>query len=217
VLPLHVGELVRTHVVSRKLAVRFRDVFPSIAVERLLDGIWLGVGIALVSIAVPLPADMEKGADIFGVLVFIGVAGFVYVVYRHPGGIGSRFRGIAASGRLLQASLVSLMLVVLQSLSFWMVMPAFGLKLSWWAGATVFLIVHMGTAIPNAPANVGSYQFFTVLGLLLFGVDKTTATAFSFVAFFVLTIPLWILGFFAFSRTGLKLGRLRSDVPRMPL
>jgi hypothetical protein len=33
--------------------------------------------------------------------------------------------------------------------------------------------------IPNAPANVGSYQFFSVLGLTLFGVDKTVAAGFS--------------------------------------
>ena len=28
----------------------------------------------------------------------------------------------------------------------------------------------------NVPGNIGTYQFFTVIGLALFGVDKTLAT-----------------------------------------
>ena len=58
-------------------------------------------------------------------------------------------------------------------------------------GLAVFIIVHLGTLVPGAPANVGSYQFFTVLGLTLFGVEKAAAAGFSFVVFTVLTAPLW--------------------------
>jgi hypothetical protein len=41
------------------------------------------------------------------------------------------------------------------------------------------LIVRLGTMIPNAPANVGSFQFFTFLALGSFGVEKTVAAGFS--------------------------------------
>ena len=40
-------------------------------------------------------------------------------------------------------------------------MLACGIDLSLGAAAIVLLIVRLGTAIPNAPANVGSFQFFT--------------------------------------------------------
>ncbi|MFI5174362.1 MAG: hypothetical protein ACHQKY_05865, partial [Terriglobia bacterium] len=89
-----------------------------------------------------------------------------------------------------------------------------GLRLPWWTGAVVFLIVHLGTALPNAPANVGTYQFFTVVGLTLFGVDKTLATGFSVVVFILLTVPLWILGFFALSQTGMTLRTIRSEIAK---
>ena len=105
----------------------------------------------------------------------------------------------------------------LQAFSFWLVMPGYGLNLSFWAGAVVFFIVHIGTAIPNAPGNVGTYQFFTVLGLTLFGIDKPTAAGFSFVVFFVLTVPLWVIGFFAFSQTGLSFSRLREEIDRLAI
>lgn len=94
-------------------------------------------------------------------------------------------------------------------------MQACGLQLSFWAGAVVLLIVHIGTAIPNAPSNVGTYQFFTVVGLQLFGIDKTLATGFSVVVFIVLTIPLWVLGLFAIARSGMTLSFIRNEVGKM--
>jgi uncharacterized membrane protein YbhN (UPF0104 family) len=92
---------------------------------------------------------------------------------------------------------LSLIFILLQALAYWLIMLGYGLRLSFWIGVAVFLIVHLGTAIPNAPANVGSYQFFTVLGLTLFGVDKTRAAGFSLVVFALLTLPLLVIGFIA--------------------
>jgi ABC-type branched-subunit amino acid transport system permease subunit len=76
----------------------------------------------------------------------------------------------------------------------------------------VYLIVRLGTAVPNAPANVGTYQFFTVVGLTLFGVSKSAATGFSLVVFLVLTVPLWALGFLALSRGGKTLHAPREEI-----
>jgi hypothetical protein len=81
-------------------------------------------------------------------------------------------------------------------------------------GVAVFVIVNLGTAIPNTPANVGSYQFFTVLGLTLFGVDKTSATGFSLVVFSLLTLPPLVIGFLALSRSGLSLATIREELRR---
>ncbi len=41
VLPLRAGELVRAYLVARRLGKEMLSVFPSMAVERLFDGIWL--------------------------------------------------------------------------------------------------------------------------------------------------------------------------------
>jgi len=104
--------------------------------------------------------------------------------------------------------------MLLEALAFWFVMRAYGLGLSFWAGLVVFLIVHLGTALPNAPANVGTYQFFTVVGLTLFGVDKTVAGGFSIAVFVILTVPLWAIGLLALSRTGMTLHSLRAEIDR---
>jgi len=116
-----------------------------------------------------------------------------------------------ARGMLLAFAL-SLALLLLQGLSLWLVMRAYGLRLPFAAGIAVFLIVHLGTALPSAPANIGTYQFFTVLGLTLLGVDKTSAAGFSLVVFALLSAPLWALGFWAFGRSGLTLFGVRAEL-----
>jgi uncharacterized membrane protein YbhN (UPF0104 family) len=98
---------------------------------------------------------------------------------------------------------------MMQSMAFWFVMKAYALPLNFWVGAAVFLIVRLGTAIPNAPANVGTFQFFVVAGLVFFGLDKATAAAFSIAVFMILTIPSWLIGSIALSRTGLTLTEVR--------
>jgi uncharacterized membrane protein YbhN (UPF0104 family) len=102
-----------------------------------------------------------------------------------------------------------------QILSFWTLTLSYGFHLSFWAGAAVLLIIVLGTAIPNAPANVGSFQFFCVLGLTLFGVDKTAAAAFSLVVFFLFAIPFWGIGFLALSYSGMTFSTIRSEIKRL--
>ncbi len=88
-----------------------------------------------------------------------------------------------------------------QSLALWFMMVACGIELPLWAGAVVLLVIRLGTAIPNAPANVGSFQVFSVLALnRLFGVGKTVTAGFLISCFVALTVPLWIIGLLAFSR-----------------
>ena len=66
-------------------------------------------------------------------------------------------------------------------------------------------MINLGVSLPNAPANVGSYQLFCVLGLSIFQIEKSSAAGFSNFAFLALTIPIAIVGFGAFLRSGLTL------------
>jgi len=108
------------------------------------------------------------------------------------------------------AGIVSLAFLILEALSFWLIMLAYGLPLSLLESLAVFMIMHLGTVVPAAPANVGTYQFFTVLGLHIFGIDRTTAAGFSLVVFGLSTIPIGIIGFWAFGQSGLTLSEVVS-------
>ena len=238
VLPFHLGEIARAYPVSRWMAAPFVAVIPSMALERLFDGIWLAAGIGITAIFVPLPRNLLKAGDVFGLAVLALTAALFYLLARktreprdEPPGKGRRpgparwiianlrkieagFRSIGLSRLSAAAFSVSLPLLLFQAFSFWFIMRAYGLRLSFWVGGAVFLIVRFGTVLPGAPGNLGLYQLFCVLGLTLFGVDKTTAAGFSIAVFVLLSMPLWVLGFVALGRTGMTLATVKAKIKK---
>lgn len=219
VVPLRFGEVVRAYLAARWLSVRLTSILPSIGCERLADGLWLAAGAGLAALFVPLPTNMIRGAEILGTIVIAAILSLFLLVWFGRGAKSTRINQAAraiysattAHGFWL-AFLVSSLILVLQTMAFWFVMKAYALPFGFWIGSAVFLIVHLGTVIPNAPANVGTFQFFVVAGLTFFGLDKTTAAAFSLIVFLVLTLPLWLIGSVALSRTGLTLSRVRHGL-----
>lgn len=236
VAPFHLGEIARAYPVSRWLSTPLVSVVPSMALERLFDGIWLAAGMGLTAIFVPLPRDMLEAGDIFGLSIIVLTAGLLYLLVRksrrrpeRPGRprpallrwIGENLRRVEEGLRMIGLSklsaaafLVSFLVVVLQAVSFWSIMIAYGLETSFWVGGAVFLIVRFGSVIPGAPGNLGLYQVFTVLGLTLFGVDKTVSAGFSIVVFILLSAPLWGLGALALGGTGMTLASLKAKLRR---
>jgi glycosyltransferase 2 family protein len=238
VFPMRIGEIARGYLVSRWMSAGFVRILPSMALERLFEGIWLAAGIGTTAILVPMPVRLVRSADILGGLVLALTAAFVILVFRAPrrpekgspgrasnnpiaraksilAGLGSGFREIGLTRFTWLAFGVTLLIFAGQAMAFWMILLGYGIQASFWVGAAVFLIIHFGTALPNAPANVGSYQFFCVLALTLFGVDKTAATGFSIVVFILLTLPLLGIGFVALGKSGTTLAGIRKDIKAM--
>jgi len=240
VLPMRPGEFVRSYIASRWAGASFVTILPSIILERLFDGVWIAIGIGLAAIFAPLPEDLIEAGETFGALIALFVALFIYLVLRRPrprrggrpadrglprwkplraiAGLFTRLsEGLREASRtkgFYLAFALSLPFLALQAITMWLIMLGYGLRLSLWVGVAVYVIVGLGTALPNTPANVGSYQFFTVLGLTLFGVDKTSATGFSLVVFTLLSLPLLIIGFLALSRSGMSLAAIREELRR---
>jgi uncharacterized protein (TIRG00374 family) len=232
VVPLRIGELARAFLVSRRLQCGVKQIIPSIAVERLFDALWMAIAIGITAVLIPLPRDLARAADVLGILVLTATGLLLWVVLRdaeHPlpkprpslGGKATSFlsemagglRKIGLTASFYRSLAISSAVLLCQAMAFSLVLIAYGIHLFPWAAVAVYLVVRMGTAIPNAPANVGSYQLFCVVGLTWFGVDKSVAAAFSFVVFATLTAPLWILGMISLARTGMTLKALRSQLP----
>jgi glycosyltransferase 2 family protein len=236
VLPMRLGEVLRIFLVSRWLPVPIAAVVPSILVERFFDAIWLALCFGITVLAMPLPKYLVNAEGILGFAALASTILFIYLAFRKRGNGGTRsnngksflrpmrwvsgildkiaggVRDIGRSPYFYSSFIVSLFFLFAQILSFWFVMMAFGLKLSVWHGAVVFLIVHVGTVIPSAPSNLGTYQFFTVVGLTIFGINKTLATSFSIIVFLILTLPLLAIGMLVFGRLGLSLKMIQTDI-----
>jgi glycosyltransferase 2 family protein len=238
VLPMRPGEFVRSYLASRWMRASFVAILPSIIVERLFDGMWIAIGIGLAAFFAPLPEDLIETGETFGGVIALIVALFAYLVLRRPWPgdrpvnrglpgwkplravvalltrLGDGLRATGRTKEFYLAFVLSLFFLALQMVAFWLIMFGYGLRLSLWVGVAVFVIVNLGTALPNTPANIGSYQFFTVLGLTLFGVEKTSATGFSLVVFTLLTLPPLLIGFLALSRSGMSLAAIRDELRR---
>ncbi len=218
-LPLRPGEALRAWIMARRLNVSVRRVVPSIVVERLLDGLWLTCGLAISTMTVTLPAGLADAAEVFGA----GLLGALAITFAVTGWLAARperrarlprllrepaedLAQIGSSRATLEALGLSLALLLLQALAFWLTARAVSLPLSFGASVVVLLVLHLGTLLPNAPANLGTFQVAVVLGLTLFRVDKATAAGFSMVVFVLLTAPLWAIGAFATWRLQSRVG-----------
>lgn len=235
IMPLRLGELLRMYLVAAKLRVSLLKVVPSVAFERLLDTLCLAAAIGPVALFVPLSPRIAVGADALGIVAMSATFLAIIILMISPAWIlrqveqGRSPRGLLSflsqfvigmqeikrARQLAAATLLSFLILLFQGLSFWLTMIAFGLKLSLLEAIVVALVVRLGTAIPNAPANIGAYQFFCVLGLLLFGIDKTQAAGFSLFVFTILTLPMVLIGAWAISREGFSLATVRQKMQRI--
>jgi uncharacterized protein (TIRG00374 family) len=236
IIPMGFGEVTRAYFISGWMSKPLVAVLPSIALERLFDAVWLAVGIGVTAIAVRLPRNIDRAADIFGgiVLALAGLVVFLSTRKRREGGIpphggvwrgrlGRRvasvlerlrdgFRSIGVTRWTLAAFLISLLMFTMQATALWFLTKAYGLELSYWVAVAVFFITLFGTAVPVAPAGIGTFQFFCVVGLTLLGVEKTTAAGFSIVSYVLLNVPILALALFSLSKCGMTMASIKEKI-----
>jgi glycosyltransferase 2 family protein len=236
VFPLRPGEVLRSYLLSNSEEITMGRILGSVGVERFIDLVIATAALAMVSLFVELPRRFQRVADTLAIvtLVLLTIVA-ILILYleirlgsspppeggrrRLPGrfmAVLTDLHAMGTSPSFYAAVLTSLLMPFCQVLGMWAMMRSYGLPLSLLAAVVVLLIINLGVSLPNAPANVGSYQFFCVLGLSVFDVEKSSATLFSFFAFVALTLPLAFLGFAALLRSGMSLRSMREKVKGLP-
>jgi uncharacterized protein (TIRG00374 family) len=238
--PLRIGEFTRAYIVSHRASVRFSSVVSSLIVEYLFDGIWLALGIGLVAVFTPLPKEILGAARVLGIVILMASMGFAVIIFHkertadaQPAekkgllwktlrqGVSFLLR-VRKSLKIISRSRLffpSFCLSALDTLfhitAFWIILHAYGLPLSYLVSAAVLLFIFVGVIIPNAPSNVGAFQFLCVLALMGFGVDKTDATGFSILVFVLISLPQLVIGAIAFAFSGETFGTIRNEFRRL--
>ena len=228
VLPLRVGELIRCYLVAHWNDQLLSVVFASAAIERLIDGFWMVLSFVIAAQHLKgIPGWLNDTVRVMEVVVVAGTALLAYVMihktHAHAMVKESRWaavlrhvvEGLHTMGNwrtLARVMPVSFLYLVLQVFSYWALMKAFQLDLSTWDAAAVLAIVRLGTAVPNAPGNIGLINVACVIALHnVFGVEPNDARTFSFVLFLALTLPLLAGGAIATALTGLNLGEIHHN------
>ncbi len=175
----------------------------TIVVERIADGLSVTGILFLVLLTAPVhDAEMAlrvRGGGAIALLVFASALVAVLLVYwkrraavraleavmgifgevpaRRIAAVTERFlEGFHVLPRLRPlAAFLGLTLVywTLLGTGFWMLARGFGLDLPVRAGHLMMSCAAVGMMIPNSPGNVGTYWFFLLLPVSLWGLDRT--------------------------------------------
>jgi uncharacterized protein (TIRG00374 family) len=226
VLPFRSGEVIRCYLQARWSGIPFSVSVSSAVIERLFDGIWLMLSLAVVTQFMALPRLLVEGSRVL-VVVLIVIAALmgVAVFWKHHAhaavrqsrwseGLWHIVEGVHAMGnsRSFYAAFgISFIYLALQVIPILALMEGYGLELGLGPATVVLVMLRIGSIVPQAPGNVGLFQFLAVQGVGLFGIDKGTATGFATLLFLVITVPLWVAGFIALIATRMKLADLHRD------
>lgn len=217
VLPLRSGELIRCYLQGVWNRIPVAVALSSALIERLIDGVWLILGLLLVSRAVQMPARLQDGVVVLTavVLFLAGLVLFAVFNKRFAIHITTKHRwseilrtiveGLHAMGRsrtFAWSMLASMLYLGLQFVPIYAMVRAYDLGLGAAEAAILLVIIRLGTIVPGPPGNVGVFQVFCKIGLVILGVNDQTATSLSGLLFFVITVPLLVAGSIALALTG---------------
>jgi len=241
-LPARLGELARAYLLRRRTGLRKTFVLASIFLERVFDGLALVLVIVVLSALVELPG-WGREVEAVAAILFVGVAvGVGMLIYRSElasrivsyvarplprrigtfavGAFGAFVHGLSSMrspGVVAGTSLLSIVVWAIEWGAYVLVASAFNLGLSpvQLAAACAFLlvVVNLGIMLPAAPGYVGTFQFFAVSALAVWGVPREPALAVAIVAHLAQYVLVTGIGLAFFGREHVSL-RAVADASR---
>jgi uncharacterized protein (TIRG00374 family) len=216
-LPLRAGEVLRAYVVARR-GTNFWTTVTTMVVERVLDGLAVGLMLAAVFFLVPVPRELEWAALLFLSvdLALIAVLGAFTLapgpVRRIALGLTRRWprlsarvarvldtldtglAGIRTPSHVPSTVLWSTLIWVTLIATTWTCMLAAHLDLPILAGLTTLAFLGLGVSLPSSPGFVGVIQAASWAALRLFGVPSDDALSFSILLHASQFIPVTLWG-----------------------
>ncbi len=235
-LPARLGELVRAYVLGRTEKISTAMVLGSLAVERVLDLVWLGIFWGLCLLVTPVPEWFRwsgylaiAGGAVIGAIIWgLHSAGSRTsdwsrwpIFSRIPARVmsaavsalpnfGAGLQVFGRPGDLIRAFAWSGVIWVTTGSVFLFVGESLGIKLPYWSIFILTFVVCVGISIPASPGFIGVMEGAVVLGLSLLGVGGPEALALALLYHLVQLAPLAVLGTYYAVRQHLTLDVLKG-------
>jgi uncharacterized protein (TIRG00374 family) len=217
VLPLRAGEIVRAYIAARH-GSRFWTAVATLVVERVLDGLAVGLMLAALFLTVPLPRELRWPAAVFLAIDVAGIAVLAAIaaapeacatavqalVHRWPalerraldvlGTMSEGLRGVRARRHLVPITVSSVAIWAVLGLAVWTALVAARVEVPLAASWAVLAFMGLGVSLPSSPGFIGVIQAATVLALALFSVPHTEALSFSILFHASQYIPVTVCG-----------------------
>ncbi len=235
VLPFKPGEIIRCYLQSRWGTIPFSVTLSSAFIERFFDGVLLGLALIVIIGRTPdIPVEIRIGAwALVGVLVIGALLLGVAIFYKERATTALSGEGwrrhlrvlihdlhlIGHSRYLYYAAALTIPYLALQVVPVYASMRAYGFADASWSDAAMLMIcLRLSSAIPQAPGNVGTFNYITsqlLTRVSRYGAD--VAGRFSILLWLVVTLPLVIVGLIALMFTGTHIRDLhleaKSEMP----
>jgi hypothetical protein len=121
------------------------------------------------------------------------------------------WRALLRARNLALVSLAALFSWILRVMIIWAIFRAFHLGLPLVASVIGLIMVNLGLAAVNTPANVGGFEMGLVAALELFSIDTTVAMSCALLLHVVEVVPIFLLGGAVTLKTGFDPHRARKE------
>lgn len=215
VLPARLGEPARAYLLAKREQIGFARVLGSVVLERVIDLATLAAVAIAAAIVSGAPTWILNGMIVIAaiglvltvVLVASGISHTVQLLARAFGARAHRIRAAVEQaisfgegangggwGALAAAIVLSTITWVFVAATYWLTARAVGLEISMSGSMLVAAVATLGTAIPSAPANIGTFEVATVVVLTALGVPSHEALAMALLAHAIVTVPFAVIG-----------------------
>jgi uncharacterized membrane protein YbhN (UPF0104 family) len=209
ILPAKAGELVRCFLLSYETKVPLSLAITSDVVLRIMDGLWIVIVYLIITFQIATHVDVTRGMWFFGTGAVAVAVVVLFVLFRRQHAHhfvrntswAARFvhlldevHRLGHWRELRNAMALSGFYWLSQMLAIWALTRADRFDLGLSAAAFLLVVKAVLTIVPNAPANVGTYQVAVMYAFTFLLVERANAQPFSEIMFGFLTLPAAVGG-----------------------
>jgi uncharacterized protein (TIRG00374 family) len=233
VYPLRAGEILRSFVLREREDIPMSASLATVIVERVFDGLVMLMFVFVALPFTPIPGDdgairtLVIGASVaffLALIIFFALAAMPDRFYALAEMISykilptkihhplltflKRFldglEALRSFRSVLMIFLTSVVIWLLETVKYWFVMHAFDFEVSFFALMLMNGVVNLATTLPSSPGYIGTFDGPGIAVLVLYGIPKEVATAYTLVLHAALWLPITLLGFWYMVRAGMR-------------
>ncbi|MFQ5604196.1 MAG: lysylphosphatidylglycerol synthase transmembrane domain-containing protein [bacterium] len=230
IFPLRLGEFLRAFAIGKSQQISKSSAFATVLVERLIDLLSLLVLLSATVFFFPLPELIKKSGYGIFFMTTSAIILMVFLMEKTDGTIKvlqkilpTKIFGLVQKvvrSFLMGFSVFKKTEHYLSILNFSILVWAFYIgtvytsffafdfpqryDLNMFSSVVILVIVSIGIMIPSSPGFVGTYHWFCMKGLALFGVPESEALSFAVISHAMNTIPFTLIGLSYFWKDNLR-------------
>lgn len=236
ILPIRLGEIVRAYSLGTKAEISKTASFATIVVERVFDGFSLLMLLWITLLISPFPDWVKRAGNLTLAINLVALLVLIFLEVKTnptlrflnrlfgflPHKISNKFTELLfkfTTGLKVFRDVPSMIWILIFSLFVWAVVGisnyfiflAFDLHPPVQASFILLVMVSLAVMIPASPGYVGTFHFFCIAALGLFGYGKNIALPFSVVLHASQYIPITLIGLIYLKTEHLSLKMIKKE------